>query len=67
MQKQTNMDKEKWIELFRAIGMDDAGMRKWHQEFEARFPEGHQAFLNWLHLPEHEISNIREQSISKSS
>ncbi len=53
------MSKEKWVTIFRAIGMDDAKMNEWHQEFEKQFPLGHQAFLEWLNIPEAQIKNIR--------
>jgi len=53
------MNKEKWVLLFREIGMDDATMVKWHQEFEARYPDGHQSFLKWLQIPDTEINSIR--------
>ncbi len=56
------MTKEQWIEVFRAAGLDDAGMHRWHQEFESRYPNQHQAFLAWLQLQEAEIERIREQS-----
>ena len=55
------MNKEKWVSLFRDIGLDDATMLKWHQAFEARYPDGHQSFLEWLQIPEAEISLIREK------
>lgn len=53
------MNKEKWILLFREIGLDDATMSQWHREFEARFPEGHQSFLEWLNISDDEIRQIR--------
>lgn len=53
------MDKEKWVLLFREIGLDEATMRQWHREFESRFPDGHQAFLEWLNIPKDEINHIR--------
>jgi len=53
------MDKEKWVELFREIGLDDATMKRWHMEFESRYPQGHQSFLEWLQIPEEDISHIR--------
>jgi hypothetical protein len=53
------MNKEKWVLLFRKIGMDEATMVRWHQEFEARYPAGHQSFLEWLQIPEDEIAAIR--------
>ena len=53
---------EQWVELFRAIGLKDADMHKWHAEFERRFPEGHEGFLEWLRLPANRIAEIRRDS-----
>ena len=53
------MNKEKWVLLFREIGLDEAIMRQWHREFEARYPEGHQSFLEWLNISEDEVGQIR--------
>jgi len=56
---ENTMSKEKWILLFREIGLDDMTMKKWHKEFETRFPSEHQSFLEWLSISEDEISLIR--------
>lgn len=56
------MNKENWVSLFRAIGLSDEKMMYWHQEFEAKFPEDHQSFLEWLNIPENEIKSIRASS-----
>jgi hypothetical protein len=53
------MNKENWVLLFREIGLDDTTMVKWHQGFEAKYPDGHQSFLEWLQIPKAEISSIR--------
>lgn len=53
------MNKEKWVGLFKEIGLDEATMIKWHQAFEARHPDGHQDFLEWLNIPAEEIARIR--------
>lgn len=53
------MDKAKWVRLFREIGLDDETMRVWHQKFEANYPNGHQAFLEWLGISDAEITQIR--------
>lgn len=53
------MTKEKWVSLFREIGLDDATMTRWHQLFESRHPEGHQSFLEWLNIPADDIRKIR--------
>jgi hypothetical protein len=55
------MNKEKWVLLFREIGLDEATMTKWHKEFEARYPNEHQSFLEWLKISKDEISQIRAQ------
>ena len=56
---QKPMNKEKWVSLFRAIGLSDAQMAQWHKEFEGNYPEGHQSFLEWLGISEQEIKQIR--------
>lgn len=56
------MDKSKWVELFVALGLDEAAMKRWHVLFEQRYPDGHHAFLEWLGLPPREIAMIRAQS-----
>lgn len=53
------MNKEKWVNLFREIGLDEETMVQWHRAFETRYPEGHQSFLEWLNIPGDEISRIR--------
>ena len=53
------MTKEKWVSMFREIGLDDATMTRWHQLFESRHPEGHQSFLEWLNIPAGDIRKIR--------
>ncbi len=50
---------DEWVRRFRAIGLDDAAMKKWHRLFEEENPEGHQSFLEWLGLPADKISGIR--------
>lgn len=55
----TLMNKEKWVRLFREIGLDDETMVQWHRKFEASYPEGHQSFLEWLNIAPDEISRIR--------
>jgi len=53
------MNKDKWVLLFKEIGLDEAKMVQWHRAFEARFPEGHQSFLEWLNIEAEEIRHIR--------
>ncbi|WP_298609571.1 hypothetical protein [uncultured Thiothrix sp.] len=56
------MTKTQWVELFRDTGLDEAMMSKWHQLFEQRYPEQHQAFLEWLQIPSEEVTQIRKAS-----
>ena len=54
--------KDEWVEMFREIGLDDNTMRHWHVRFEARHPEAHQSFLEWLEVTEADAQRIREAS-----
>ena len=56
------MNVDQWVELFRAIGLKDADMHKWHAEFERRYPEGHQSFLEWLSMPAEKIAEVRRKA-----
>ena len=56
------MNTEQWMEIFRATGLDDEMMHKWHREFEKRYPEEHQRFLEWLNIPSEKINMIRQKS-----
>ncbi len=56
------VDKQAWIDMLRAAGMDEAGMKRWHAEFERRTPEAHHQFLRALGVSEEEALVIREQS-----
>lgn len=56
------VDKQAWIEMLRAAGMDEAAMKRWHVEFERRAPEAHQQFLLSLGISEAEAHFIRKRS-----
>ena len=51
---------DEWVARFRAVGLDDEAMKKWHSLFEQENPEGHQSFLEWLGLPAERIAAIRK-------
>lgn len=57
-----NVTVDQWVEMFRAIGLEEEQMHQWHAEFERRFPDGHQGFLEWLDLPAERIEGIRRKS-----
>lgn len=56
------VDKQAWIEMLRAAGMDEVAMRRWHTEFERRAPEAHHQFLLALGISEEEALFIRQRS-----
>lgn len=58
------MNKESWVKLLKAAGLNEAGMTKWHQEFEQYAPHAHQDFLESLGLTTAEVNAIRKKSRS---
>ena len=60
------VDKQMWIEMLAAAGMDQSAMNRWHTEFERRFPEGHQEFLLSLGIPPSEAARIRSFSLGEA-
>lgn len=60
----SRFDKAAWVALLRASGMDEAAMWRWHQAFEAHWPEQHQNFLERLGITAEEIARIRQRSRS---
>jgi len=53
------LDKATWVSILRAAGLDEAGMRQWHIEFEKTSPEAHQDFLESIGIGPDEIARIR--------
>jgi len=51
-----------FVAMLRAAGMDDAGMKQLHVEFERRAPQAHHNFLLSLGIPETEALQIRKWS-----
>lgn len=58
----TTVDKEMFVEMLRAAGMDDDAMKRLHAEFELREPEAHHNFLRSLGISEKETLLIRKWS-----
>lgn len=56
------VDKQDWVEMLQAAGMDEDALKKWHGEFERRAPEAHNEFLLALGIPEDEVQLIRIRS-----
>jgi MerR family transcriptional regulator, thiopeptide resistance regulator len=60
--KVRTLDKERWTGMFRAIGLTDAEMHRWHANFEKTLPEAHADFLRSLGLEEGDVRRIRAWS-----
>lgn len=56
------IDKQMWVKMLQAAGMDEPAMMKWHAEFESRSPEAHHDFLLSLGISEIEAKDIRYRS-----
>jgi len=56
------MNKATWTELLTASGFSEEDMVRWHADFERSAPDRHQAFLEFLCLPEAEVAAIRRWS-----
>jgi DNA-binding transcriptional MerR regulator len=61
-QRPTAVDKQLWVKMLHAAGMDQEARTRWHAEFERRAPDGHQEFLLSLGIPAEEVSRIRALS-----
>lgn len=62
IEKSRIITKDKWVAMLQAAGLDDAGMKNWHIEFEKTSPEAHQDFLESIGIAESEIDAIRSWS-----
>jgi MerR family transcriptional regulator, thiopeptide resistance regulator len=58
----STVDRDLWVKMLRAAGMDEKAMARWHAEFEQRAPEAHREFLLSLGIPEEETLEIRKWS-----
>jgi len=61
------VDKQMWVEMLRAAGMDENAMARWHAEFESRAPNAHHDFLVSLGISEKEVLHIRDWSSKLAS
>lgn len=51
--------KERWVEIMKAAGFDEASMINWHRKFEQMEPQEHQKFLESLGISGEEVTRIR--------
>lgn len=56
------VDKQMWVKMLEAAGMDESDMMRWHAEFESRAPNAHHEFLQSLGIPEKEAKQIQKRS-----
>ncbi|VFQ43127.1 MerR family transcriptional regulator [Desulfoluna butyratoxydans] len=56
------VDKQMWVAMLEAAGMDEAAMTVWHAEFEARAPMAHLEFLLSLGISREEAEKIQTWS-----
>lgn len=57
-----SMNRDQWIEVFQATGLDEEAMRRWHCEFESRYPAQHQSFLEWIGFSPEDALSVRKLS-----
>jgi DNA-binding transcriptional MerR regulator len=62
LRRARTIDKERWVAILRAAGLNDAAMHRWHVEFERMAPKAHQDFLESLGLPLVEVRRVRRWS-----
>ena len=56
-----HVTKEEWVAMYEEIGLDGPKRMQWHKVFEARHPDAHQEFLEWLGIPRKQIAEIRAE------
>jgi DNA-binding transcriptional MerR regulator len=56
------MNKQQWVDLLKATGLNDDDMSQWHIQFERAMPDAHQDFLESINLSADEITDIRSRS-----
>ena len=60
--EQNHINKQRWVEIMQAAGLNDQDMQNWHKQFEEMEPEAHQQFLESLEIDAAEIKSIRRWS-----
>ncbi len=55
----SGLDKDLWLNLQKACGLDDDALKRWHTEFERKAPGAHHDFLLSLGLTEKEAIQVR--------
>ena len=64
MQTHVTIGVDDWKAMLEAVGLSAADLDRWHGLFEARHPDDHQRFLEWLVLPAERIAAVRRESLA---
>jgi hypothetical protein len=56
-----------WVALFEETGLDEAKRMRWHKLFEARHPDAHQGFMEWLGISPEDIARYRAKGQAESN
>lgn len=56
-----SLDRNDWIYMVKAAGIDESRLFDWHMQFENQSPEQHEKFLRMLEFSESEIKEMREK------
>lgn len=59
------VSRDQWVAMLETAGLDEAGRRRWHRQFEQHAPQAHQDFLESLGFSVAEIKHIRTASRTK--
>ena len=60
----SSLTKDQFVAVLNDAGITDDQKHGFHAAFEQRFPQGHQAFLEWLGVNAETVRQIREHSRS---
>ena len=55
-----NFNKNDWIRLVKAAGIDEHKLHEWHVQFERQSPEQHERFLRMLEFSDTEVKEMRK-------
>lgn len=59
LQMTKTINKQQWVNIMQASGMDELAMRQWHIAFEESLPQAHSDFLESLGISAAEIALIK--------
>ncbi|MFT3831152.1 MAG: hypothetical protein QM691_15750 [Opitutaceae bacterium] len=57
-----NVTRDQFLAVLDEVGVSETQKQRLHAAFEKRYPEAHQAFLEYLGLPADAVREIRARS-----